>query len=64
MSAPAWGERRRTGQAAQVLEQPTGQTPLSKARYTIRSSGIRRNEKLAVHCQSVGLRQGKPQRKV
>ncbi len=35
----------------QVLEQLTGQTPvLSKARYTVRSFGIRRNEKIAVHC--------------
>ena len=29
----------------------TGQTPVfSKARYTVRSFGIRRNEKIAVHC--------------
>lgn len=35
----------------QVLEQLTGQTPVfSKARYTVRSFGIRRNEKIAVHC--------------
>jgi large subunit ribosomal protein L11e len=34
-----------------VLEQLTGQTPvLSKARYTVRAFGIRRNEKIAVHC--------------
>ena len=34
-----------------MLEQLTGQTPVSsKARYTIRSFGIRRNEKIAVHC--------------
>merc|ERR1712172_204160 len=34
-----------------VLEQLTGQTPVfSKARYTVRSFGIRRNEKIAVHC--------------
>lgn len=33
------------------MEQLTGQTPvLSKARYTVRSFGIRRNEKIAVHC--------------
>ncbi|KAJ3369267.1 60S ribosomal protein L11 [Allomyces arbusculus] len=36
--------------AAKVLEQLTGQTPVySKARYTVRSFGIRRNEKIAVH---------------
>ena len=35
----------------QVLESLTGQTPVfSKARYTVRSFGIRRNEKIAVHC--------------
>jgi large subunit ribosomal protein L11e len=34
-----------------VLEQLTGQQPVfSKARYTVRSFGIRRNEKIAVHC--------------
>ena len=33
-----------------MLEQLTGQNPvLSKARYTVRSFGIRRNEKIAVH---------------
>merc|ERR1739838_921719 len=37
--------------AAKVLEQLTGQTPVfSKARYTVRSFGIRRNEKISVHC--------------
>jgi len=37
--------------AAKVLEQLTGQSPVfSKARYTVRSFGIRRNEKIAVHC--------------
>merc|ERR1711973_872251 len=37
--------------AAKVLEQLTGQKPaFSKARYTVRSFGIRRNEKIAVHC--------------
>ncbi|KAI3418885.1 hypothetical protein GPALN_007983 [Globodera pallida] len=41
----------RLTRAAKVLEQLTGQTPvLSKARYTVRSFGIRRNEKIAVHC--------------
>merc|ERR1712200_36395 len=34
-----------------VLEQLSGQTPVfSKARYTVRSFGIRRNEKIACHC--------------
>merc|ERR1712180_293010 len=37
--------------AGKVLEALTGQTPVfSKARYTVRSFGIRRNEKIAVHC--------------
>merc|ERR1712034_132395 len=37
--------------AAKVLEALTGQTPVySKARFTVRSFGIRRNEKIAVHC--------------
>nr|CAD2172104.1 unnamed protein product [Meloidogyne enterolobii] len=41
----------RLTRAAKVLEQLTGQTPvLSKARYTVRAFGIRRNEKIAVHC--------------
>uniref|UniRef100_A0A2K5HNS5 Large ribosomal subunit protein uL5 n=1 Tax=Colobus angolensis palliatus TaxID=336983 RepID=A0A2K5HNS5_COLAP len=41
----------RLTRAAKVLEQVTGQTPVfSKARYTVRSFGIRRNEKIAVHC--------------
>ena len=36
--------------ATKVLEQLTGQTPvLSKARYTVRTFGIRRNEKIAAH---------------
>ena len=34
-----------------MLESLTGQQPVfSKARYTVRSFGIRRNEKIAVHC--------------
>lgn len=34
-----------------VLEQLTGQQPVfSKARYTVRTFGIRRNEKISVHC--------------
>merc|ERR1711971_380321 len=41
----------RLTRAAKVLEQLTGQTPVfSKARYTVRSFGIRRNEKISVHC--------------
>ena len=33
------------------MESLTGQQPVfSKARYTVRSFGIRRNEKIAVHC--------------
>jgi len=41
----------RLTRAAKVVEQLTGgQTPVySKARYTVRSFGIRRNEKIAVH---------------
>ncbi|KAI9591398.1 ribosomal protein L5 domain-containing protein [Syncephalis fuscata] len=41
----------RLTRAAKVLEQLTGQAPVySKARYTVRTFGIRRNEKIAVHC--------------
>ncbi|KAL7671593.1 hypothetical protein ACOME3_006486 [Neoechinorhynchus agilis] len=41
----------RLTKASKVLEQLTGQkTVFSKARYTIRSFGIRRNEKIAVFC--------------
>ncbi|XP_058515737.1 large ribosomal subunit protein uL5-like [Ochotona princeps] len=40
----------RLTRAARVLEQLTGQRPqFSKARFTIRSFGIRRNEKIACH---------------
>merc|ERR1711905_49046 len=40
-----------------VLESLTGQTPVfSKARYTVRSFGIRRNEKIAVHCTVRGAK--------
>lgn len=40
----------RLTRASKVLEQLTGQTPVtSKARYTVRHFGIRRNEKIAVH---------------
>ena len=40
----------RLTRASKVLEQLTGQTPVtSKARYTVRTFSIRRNEKIAVH---------------
>lgn len=40
-----------------VLEQLTGQQPVfSKARLTVRSFGIRRNEKIAVHCTVRGAK--------
>eukprot|EP00700_Malawimonas_jakobiformis_P002258 EC723687.1.p1 GENE.EC723687.1~~EC723687.1.p1 ORF type:complete len:186 (+),score=60.35 EC723687.1:59-559(+) len=40
----------RLTRAAKVLEQLTGQVPqYSKARYTVRTFSIRRNEKIAVH---------------
>jgi len=40
----------RLTRAGKVLETLTGQTPVfSKARYTVRTFGIRRNEKIAVH---------------
>lgn len=40
----------RLTRAARVLEQLTGQEPVfSKARYTVRTFGIRRNEKISVH---------------
>jgi len=40
----------RLTRASKVLEQLTGQVPVtSKARFTIRSFGIKRNEKIAVH---------------
>merc|ERR1712000_357022 len=40
----------RLTRASKVLEQLTGQTPVtSKARYTVRSFSIRRNEKIACH---------------
>merc|ERR1712188_33378 len=41
----------RLTRAAKVLEQLTGQAPVfSKARYTVRTFGIRRNEKISCHC--------------
>nr|ACO11724.1 60S ribosomal protein L11 [Caligus rogercresseyi] len=47
----------RLTRAAKVLESITGQTPVfSKARYTVRSFGIRRNEKIAVHCTVRGAK--------
>ncbi|PIK61176.1 putative 60S ribosomal protein L11-like [Apostichopus japonicus] len=47
----------RLTRASKVLEQLTGQTPVfSKARYTVRSFGIRRNEKIAVHCTVRGAK--------
>ena len=40
----------RLTRAARVLEQLTGQQPcFSKARYTVRTFGIRRNEKISCH---------------
>ncbi|XP_068970602.1 large ribosomal subunit protein uL5-like [Bombus flavifrons] len=43
--------------AAKVLEQLTGQQPVfSKARYTVRLFGIRRNEKIAVYCTVGGVK--------
>merc|ERR1711991_455699 len=45
------GSGDRLVRAGKVLEALTGQTPVfSKARFTVRSFGIRRNEKIAVHC--------------
>eukprot|EP00834_Sanchytrium_tribonematis_P000458 NODE_8_length_66115_cov_0.981823.p43 type:complete len:173 gc:universal NODE_8_length_66115_cov_0.981823:4580-5098(+) len=47
----------RLTRAAKVLEQLTGQTPVfSKARYTVRSFSIRRNEKISVHCTVRGAK--------
>jgi large subunit ribosomal protein L11e len=41
----------RLTRAAKVLEQLCGQTPvLSRARLTVRTFGIRRNERMACHC--------------
>jgi large subunit ribosomal protein L11e len=41
----------RLTRAAKVLKQLTGQEPVfSKARYTVRSFSIRRNEKISCHC--------------
>jgi large subunit ribosomal protein L11e len=47
----------RLTRAAKVLEQLTDQTPVySKARYTVRTFGIRRNEKIAVHATVRGAK--------
>merc|ERR1712106_1237291 len=47
----------RLTRAGKVLESLTGQTPVfSKARYTVRSFGIRRNEKISVHCTVRGAK--------
>jgi large subunit ribosomal protein L11e len=47
----------RLTRAAKVLEQLSGQSPVfSKARYTVRTFGIRRNEKIAVHCTVRGMK--------
>src|ERR1700733_11491509 len=47
----------RLTRAAKVLEALTGQVPVySKARYTVRSFSIRRNEKIAVHCTVRGAK--------
>ena len=45
----------RLTRASKVLEQLCEQTPvLSRARFTIRSFGVRRNEKIAAHCSVRG----------
>merc|ERR1712227_1086424 len=47
----------RSTRASKVLEQLTGQQPVtSKARYTVRSFGIKRNEKIACHCTVRGAK--------
>ncbi|CAO2644435.1 60S ribosomal protein L11 [Lemmus lemmus] len=47
----------RLTRAAKVLEQLTCQTPVFfKAKYTVRSFGIRKNEKIAVHCTIRGAK--------
>jgi large subunit ribosomal protein L11e len=47
----------RLTRAAKVLEQLSGQTPVySKARYTVRTFGIRRNEKYEFHDSKGGIR--------
>merc|ERR1711908_22496 len=47
--------------AAKVLEDLTDQKPVeSKARYTVRTFGIKRNEKIAVHVTVRGLKETSP----
>merc|ERR1712209_59161 len=47
----------RLTRASKVLERLTGQQPVtSKARYTVRSFGIKRNEKIACHCTVRGAK--------
>jgi large subunit ribosomal protein L11e len=47
----------RLTRAAKVLKQLTGQEPVfSKARYTVRSFSIRRNEKISCHCTVRGAK--------
>jgi large subunit ribosomal protein L11e len=47
----------RLTRASKVLEQLTGQQPVfAKARYTVRSFGIRRNEKIACYCTVRGAK--------
>merc|ERR1712002_324881 len=47
----------RLTRASKVLDQLTGQQPVtSKARYTVRSFGIKRNEKIACHCTVRGAK--------
>nr|XP_020857316.1 60S ribosomal protein L11-like [Phascolarctos cinereus] len=52
------GESRdRLTRATKMLEQLTGRTPVfSKGHYTVRSFGIRRKEKIAVHCTVRGAK--------
>merc|ERR1712107_391602 len=51
----------RLTRAGKVLESLTGQTPVfSKARYTVRSFGIRRNERISVHCTVRGPKAENP----
>merc|ERR1711862_565804 len=47
----------RLTRASKVPQQLTGQQPVtSKARYTVRSFGIKRNEKIACHCTVIGAK--------
>ncbi|KAK6089356.1 hypothetical protein P3W45_001679 [Vairimorpha bombi] len=49
------GSSTKLNNAAKVLKELTGQDPLySKARYTLRNFGIRRNEKISVHVNVSG----------